>query len=84
MARAMKAGSRTPNKNRELIPSGPDSDFDREILARQWNSSAKGAVEGARIKVEHINGSMLLVSGKKDHAWPSKSMSDDVTKRLNN
>ncbi|GAA0819459.1 hypothetical protein GCM10009111_23470 [Colwellia asteriadis] len=40
------------------------------------------AVEDARIKVEDINGPILLVSGEKDHVWPSKEMSDEVIKRL--
>lgn len=40
------------------------------------------AVEDARIKVENINGAILLVSGEKDHIWPSKEMSDEVMKRL--
>jgi hypothetical protein len=31
-----------------------------------------GAVEGARIKVEYINGPVRFVSGEKDHVWPSQ------------
>jgi len=40
------------------------------------------AVDKARIEVEEINGPILLISGEKDHIWPSKEMSDEVINRL--
>lgn len=40
------------------------------------------AVEKAIIKVEDINGPVLLISGEKDQVWPSKEMSDEVINRL--
>ncbi len=40
------------------------------------------AVEKAIIKVEKINGPVLLVSGEKDQWWPSADMSRQVMKRL--
>jgi uncharacterized protein len=42
------------------------------------------AVENARIEVENIQGPILLISGEKDHVWPSKEMSDEVMNRLKN
>lgn len=42
----------------------------------------KEAVEKALIKVENINGPILLVSAKKDEMWPSTEMSNEVVKRL--
>lgn len=40
------------------------------------------AVEKATIKVENINGPILLVSGEKDQWWPSADMSRAIMKRL--
>jgi len=40
------------------------------------------SVEEARIKVEDVNGPILLVSGEKDHIWPSQEMSEEVIERL--
>lgn len=42
----------------------------------------KEAVEKALIKVENINGPILLVSAKKDEMWPSTEMSNEIVKRL--
>ncbi|NLI13980.1 MAG: hypothetical protein GX425_15520 [Peptococcaceae bacterium] len=42
----------------------------------------KEAVEKAAIKVEQINGPVLLVSGGLDGAWPSGKLSEMVMKRL--
>lgn len=42
----------------------------------------KEAVEKARIKVENINGPILLVSAKKDEMWPSTEMSNEIVERL--
>lgn len=40
------------------------------------------AVQNSIIRVEDINGPVLLISGEKDHIWPSKEMSDEVINRL--
>lgn len=42
----------------------------------------KVAEEIARIPVEDINGSVLLLSPTNDESWPSKAMSDKVIERL--
>ncbi|MBY0435469.1 MAG: hypothetical protein K2U26_15310 [Cyclobacteriaceae bacterium] len=42
----------------------------------------KEAVERALIKVENINGPILLISAKKDEMWPSTEMSNLIVKRL--
>ena len=42
----------------------------------------KNAVAAAAIKVENINGPVLLVSGENDHVWPSAEMSREVMNRL--
>jgi len=42
----------------------------------------KEAVEKALIKVENINGPILLLSAKKDEMWPSAEMSDEIVLRL--
>lgn len=42
----------------------------------------KEAVEKARIRVENINGPILLVSAKKDEMWPSTEMSNEIVERL--
>ncbi|GAA0872147.1 hypothetical protein GCM10009117_12940 [Gangjinia marincola] len=40
-------------------------------------------VSRAAIKVEQINGPILLFSGKDDRVWPSAEMADSIEKRLN-
>lgn len=40
------------------------------------------AVEKAEIKVEHINGPVLIMSGKDDDQWPATSMSNKIIERL--
>ena len=42
----------------------------------------KEAVKKAEIKVENINGSILLISGTNDDQWPATKMSDQIVKRL--
>jgi dienelactone hydrolase len=42
----------------------------------------KEAVEKALIKVENINGAVLLLSAKKDEMWPSAEMSREIVLRL--
>jgi esterase/lipase len=42
----------------------------------------KEAVKNAAIKVENINGAVLLLSAKSDEMWPSTQMSEMIVKRL--
>ncbi len=42
----------------------------------------KDAVEKALIAVEKINGTVLLISGKDDHLWPSYQMAEEIMNRL--
>ncbi|MCV2886463.1 hypothetical protein OE749_17340 [Aestuariibacter sp. AA17] len=63
----------------KIIPSILMGDFRR---AYEITMEDHAAVEQARIKVENIQGPILLVSGEYDHVWPSKEMSDEVMKRL--
>lgn len=42
----------------------------------------KEAVEKALIKIENINGPILLISAKKDEMWPSTEMSNQIVERL--
>lgn len=75
--------------NDEQLPSVP---FPIEILPAMLMGDLRGAyeialkntdaVEKARIAVENIQGPVLLVSGEKDHIWPSAEMSEEVIARL--
>jgi dienelactone hydrolase len=40
------------------------------------------AIEEATIKVEYIQGPVLLVSGEDDHVWRSWAMADEIVSRL--
>ncbi|WKV11439.1 acyl-CoA thioester hydrolase/BAAT C-terminal domain-containing protein [Marivirga harenae] len=40
------------------------------------------AVKKAEIKVENINGPILIMSGKKDNSWPATEMSNQLMERL--
>ncbi|MBL4668654.1 MAG: prolyl oligopeptidase family serine peptidase [Flavobacteriales bacterium] len=40
------------------------------------------AVKNAEIKVENINGPILILSGKDDEMWPATSMSNKIIERL--
>ncbi|MEL6537564.1 MAG: acyl-CoA thioester hydrolase/BAAT C-terminal domain-containing protein, partial [Bacteroidota bacterium] len=40
------------------------------------------AVKKAEIQVEHINGPVLLLSGKNDDQWPAPEMSEQIIRRL--
>ena len=39
-------------------------------------------VKDALIKVENINGPILLISAKDDNLWPSEAMSNEIVRRL--
>ncbi len=42
----------------------------------------ENAVKDAEIKVENINGPILIMSGKNDEQWPATSMSNRIMERL--
>ncbi|SMG13671.1 BAAT / Acyl-CoA thioester hydrolase C terminal [Marivirga sericea] len=42
----------------------------------------KNAIQNAEIKVEDINGPILIVSGKNDEQWPATAMSNQLMERL--
>jgi pimeloyl-ACP methyl ester carboxylesterase len=62
-----------------MLPSLLMGDFRRASEIALMNTEA---VEKAIIKVEDINGPILLISGEKDQVHPSKEMSDEVINRL--
>lgn len=77
------------SKNGKAIPYVKFSNFDKtEILGNNFvdmyieSLSKKRAVKKATIKVENINGPILLLSGEDDIMWPSTYMCDQVVKRL--
>ena len=80
----------------EPLPFVP-IEIDDELMQQFYSENAKGiavldcylkplnnssAVEKAVIKVENINGPVLLLSGSDDKMWPSKQMSEMVVERL--
>ena len=73
----------------EPVPFVPYAPYDySKIVNNQYVEVYKlslkqtKAVEKAAIKVENINGPILLISGKEDKMWPSTQMGDMVIKRL--
>ncbi len=66
-------------------PEMPDQNT---ILNGQWCESFKlwltqtDVVEKAVIKVEQINGPVLILTGQEDLMWPSSKMGEMITKRL--
>lgn len=71
------------------LPFVPFPEFDySKIVNSQYVEVYKlalkqtGAVEKAIIKVENINGPILLLAGKEDTMWPSAQMCDMIMKRL--
>ncbi len=73
----------------EPVPFVPYAPYDySKIVNHQYVEMYKlsieqtEAVEKAAIKVENINGPILLISGKEDRMWPSAQMGDMVIKRL--
>lgn len=63
----------------KMLPSLLVGDFRRASEIALMDTET---VEKAIIKVEDINGPILLISGEKDQVWPSKEMSDEVINRL--
>lgn len=61
---------------------------DSTVVNNQWVELYKlsltqtEAVEKAAIKVENINGPVLILTGKEDRMWPSSQMGDMIIQRL--
>ena len=56
-----------------------------DLTQNHWNAlkaASKEQIEAATIKVENINGPVMLISGGDDRQWPSTELSDMVVKRL--
>ena len=77
------------SENGVSIPFVPFASFDySKIVNNQYVEVYKLSLEQteyvkkAEIKVENINGPILLLAGKSDSMWPSDQMSEMVIKRL--
>ena len=77
------------SENGKSIPFVPFAPFDySKIVNNQYVEVYKLSLEQteyvnkAEIKVENINGPILLLAGKSDSMWPSNQMSEMVIKRL--
>lgn len=70
-----------------FVPYYKPFDYSK-IVNNQWrplyelSMTQTEAVEKATIKVENINGPVLLLTGKEDKMWPSSEMGDMIIKRL--
>ena len=56
-----------------------------DLTQNHWDAlkaASKEQIEAATIKVENINGPVMLISGSDDRQWPSTELSDMVVKRL--
>lgn len=58
--------------------------YDQLNMLEYWEMGLEksGHVAAATIKVERINGPILLISGRDDQVWPSSKMADMIEKRL--
>jgi uncharacterized protein len=69
-----------------FVPYAPYDDS--KVVNSQWielyelSLKQTQAVEKATIKVENINGPILLLTGKEDTMWPSTQMCEMIVKRL--
>jgi dienelactone hydrolase len=69
------------------VPFYKTSDHSK-VVNNQWRElfelslTQTDAVEKAVIKVEQINGPILILTGQKDILWPSSQMGDMIIKRL--
>lgn len=59
----------------ELLTGNLRGAFEKMLLDRE-------AVEAAAIRVENINGAVLLISARNDEMWPSTTMSNVIMQRL--
>jgi dienelactone hydrolase len=70
-----------------FVPYYEPFDYSK-VVNNQWVELYKlsitqtQAVEKATIKVENINGPVLLLTGKEDTMWPSSQMGEMIIKRL--
>lgn len=70
-----------------FVPYYEQFDYSK-VVNNKWidlykmSITQKQAVEKATIKVENINGPILLFSGKEDTMWPSSQMGEMIIKRL--
>jgi uncharacterized protein len=66
----------------------PFEAFSKKVVDNDWSElferslTQTDAVEKAVIKVEQINGPVLILTGKEDKMWPSSQMGDMIMKRL--
>ncbi|MFC1651416.1 acyl-CoA thioester hydrolase/BAAT C-terminal domain-containing protein [Candidatus Latescibacterota bacterium] len=69
-----------------FVPYAPYDDS--KVVNSQWiemyelSIKQTQAVEKATIKVENINGPILLLTGKEDTMWPASQMGEMIIKRL--
>lgn len=64
----------------DKLKGGESEELD---LLKYWESGLmKDDFEEASIKVENINGPVLLLSGKDDKVWPSAKMANQIEQRL--
>ncbi|MDG5788788.1 acyl-CoA thioester hydrolase/BAAT C-terminal domain-containing protein [Evansella sp. AB-P1] len=59
-----------------------DQKSTNELYERSLNKYKQKGRTDAIIKVENINGPVLLLSGKEDTYWPSYSMAESIKERL--
>jgi dienelactone hydrolase len=70
-----------------FVPYYQPFDYSK-VVNNQWielyelSITQTEAVEKATIKVENINGPLLLLTGKEDAMWPSSQMGEMIIKRL--
>jgi esterase/lipase len=73
-------------KDIAFIPMAKLSEFNFDTLTTldYWEKGLNNSTDfqEAIIKVEKINGPILLFSGKRDKVWPSSKMADSIEKRL--
>ena len=71
-----------------FVPYYQPFDYSK-VVNNQWielyelSITQTEAVEKATIKVENINGPVLIFTGKEDAMWPSSKMGNMIIKRLN-
>lgn len=61
-----------------------ENDFNEKGMMEYWKKGLEKTdfVDKASIKVEKINGPILIFSGKEDKVWPSSLMADMIENRL--
>jgi pimeloyl-ACP methyl ester carboxylesterase len=69
--------------NERIIPAATRGDL-HTMFSIMLEDATLMEVNNAEIPVENINGSILIMSARKDEAWPSLVMSNKIIERLNN